>query len=184
MGRCTGGERGPNPLTQPNRHTPSAHSPHSLPDCQASGPGGTKRWESSPSHGCTRARAWTPERGAARRSHPTWTPFRKDRGTRTPRAACEPRAHSSPPHRPAVEAPGSHPPPTPTGSHPALGLTLWMMPAAWMYYGDRQRISGSQLWDLGTMDRQSYPGPSLAWGALPLLQHPRCTPTFSPFSIW
>lgn len=37
------------------------------------------------------------------------------------------------------------------------GLTLWMMPAAWMYYGDKDRVRGGQLSGSSVL-----PSPSLA----------------------
>lgn len=112
-GRWTGEERRSHPPTGPNQHTPSAHSPHSLPDCQASGPGGTRKVGEQPlPPGCTRARAWTPECGAARlgHRHPLVLPGKTEvPGPRSCVRASDtlPAGPILPPRRLAGEAPGS-----------------------------------------------------------------------------
>lgn len=73
-------------------------------------------------------------------------------------------------YAPAMGAPGSQAPPSPVGQGalpPPRGPTLWMMPAAWIYYRDRQ--CGSQL--------PETPAP---WAGSPSPAAPRTLPPLAP----
>ena len=78
---------------RPNQHTPSAHSPHSLPDCQASGPGGTRKVGEQPlpphQGQSLDTRMW----GSQTRPSPPGCPSRKDRVPRPPQL-CVSLAHT------------------------------------------------------------------------------------------
>lgn len=109
--------------------------------------GAEERWPCSSSHrGRTQGRAHPGQPLPGRAMVP--------RPPQPPRAGI---THS--PDRPAMKAPSGQALPTPAHQRklPAPpGLTLWMTPAAWMYYGDRERGGVSQL-----------PGTSEPWASSP-----------------
>lgn len=128
-----------------HRHTPSAHSPRSQPGCQALGPGGKGKLA-----------VWPHQQGArtGAQAAGSSSPCSLQEGWRClgpqgcAQALCaHPTGPHGAPYRLEAEAPGSRGPETHTAAEaPPPGLTLWMMPAAWMYCRDTEDQQCQLTW--------------------------------------